>query len=492
MGLGYLLRYYMMQANINNADIDAKRIKIRATEEATQLTREAQERADNLLHEARMAAEKREDEARITADRLAKKEELLDKRQTDIDRETEELRRKIDEVAILKSRANELVATHSAELAKIAELTREEAREQIIGEVEREYSEDFQKHYHKLEEQGQEKYETRARDILTTVIQRLASSTASELTTTIVSIPNDETKGKIIGKEGRNIKTFERVAGVELIVDDMPNGIIISSFDPVRRHIAKLALENLILDGRIQPAKIEEFIELAKTEINSIIKKKGEEAVYELGIYNFDPRLIAIVGRLHFRTSYGQNVLQHSIEMAHLASMLAQEIGADTYIAKCAALVHDIGKALDHEVEGSHIVIGMKILEKFGADPRVITAMKSHHDDWPHESTEAVIVQVCDIISGSRPGARRDNLENYLKRLHDLEDIALRFPEVQQVYALSAGRELRVFVRPEQTDDFSARALARSIANNIESELRYPGEIKITLIRENRITEFAR
>jgi ribonuclease Y len=492
MGLGYLLRYYMMQASVNSADMDAKRIRLRAEEEASGILREAQEKADQTLHESRQYSEKRSDEARQITDRLAKKEELLDKRQSDIDEESNMLRQNMSEVADLKQKALILIEQRTLELESTAKLTHEEARSEIISKIERNYAEDFQKHLHKLEEQGRERYESRARNILTSAIQRLASSTASELTTTLVTIPSDEVKGKIIGKEGRNIKAFERTAGVELIVDDTPNGIIISSFDPVRRQIARLALENLILDGRIQPAKIEEFIELARQDINAIIKKKGEEAVFELGIYNFDPRLIAVIGRLHFRTSYGQNVLQHSIEMGHLASMIANEIGADPYIAKCGALVHDIGKALDHEVEGSHVTIGIKVLEKFGADPRVIIAMKSHHDDCPHETPEAVIVQICDIISGSRPGARRDNLENYLKRLHDLEDIATSFPSVNQVYALSAGRELRVFVRPDQIDDFGARNLARSIADRIESELRYPGEIKITLIRENRIIEFAR
>lgn len=492
MGLGYLLRHYMLQAHVNSADLDAKRIRIRAEEDANSLTREAQEKAEQLLQDARASAEKRADEARTLTERLAKKEELLDKRQSDLDEESGELKSKITEVSALKEKANELFQQHTIELEKIAKLTHEEARNEVLTTIEKQYAEDFQKHLHKLEESGRERYEARARNILTSSIQRLASSTASDITTTFVPISSDDVKGKIIGKEGRNIKTFERIAGVELIIDDTPNGIIISSFDPVRRQIARVALENLILDGRIQPAKIEEFVEMARQEVNSIIKKRGEEAVYELGIYNFDPRLIAIIGRLHFRTSYGQNVLQHSIEMGHLASMIAHEIGADPYIAKCGALVHDIGKALDHEVDGSHVAIGIKILEKFGADPRVVVAMKSHHDDCPHETPEAVIVQTCDIISGSRPGARRDNLENYLKRLRDLEDIATTHPNVAQAYALSAGRELRIFVKPEQVDDFGARKLAREIANRVESELRYPGEIKITLIRENRVIEFAR
>jgi len=310
--------------------------------------------------------------------------------------------------------------------------------------------------------------------------------------TTIVNIPNNEIKGKVIGKEGRNIRAFERASGVELIVDDTPGSIIISSFDPIRRQIARLALENLILDGRIQPAKIEELVEKAKEEINKIIKEKGEQAVYECGIFNFDPRIVAIIGRLYFRTSYGQNVLQHSIEMAHIAGMIAEELGADVAIAKAGALVHDIGKALDHEVQGTHIEIGMRILQKFGADERIITAMKSHHEDYPYETVEAVIVQTADAISGGRPGARRDSVENYLKRLQELEALVNAFPGVEKSYALQAGREIRIFVTPEKVSDAESKIMAHDIAVKIEQELKYPGEIKVTIIRETRIIEYAR
>ncbi len=307
-----------------------------------------------------------------------------------------------------------------------------------------------------------------------------------------MNIPSEDIKGKIIGKEGRNIRSFERAAGVELIIDDTPGAIVISSFDPVRRQVARVALENLIADGRIQPAKIEEMLDSARDEINKIMKEEGERAVYECGIFNLDPRIVAIVGRLHFRTSYGQNVLQHSIEMVHIAGMLAEELGGDVAIAKAGALVHDIGKALDHEVQGTHIDIGIRILEKFGADPRIITAMKSHHDDCPHESIEAVIVQTADYISGGRPGARRDTVENYLKRLADLEGIINGFKGVEKSYAISAGREVRIFVSPDDVSDIEAKHLARDIVKKIEQELKFPGEIKITVIRENRIIEFAR
>jgi ribonuclease Y len=315
---------------------------------------------------------------------------------------------------------------------------------------------------------------------------------ASDVLTTAVTIPSDEIKGKIIGKEGRNIRAFERVAGVELIVDDTPGSITISAFDPVRRNIAKLALENLIADGRIQPVKIEEMVDKAKNEINKIIKDQGEKAVYECGVFNLDPRIISILGRLHFRTSYGQNVLRHSIEMAHIAGMLAQELGADIQIAKAGALLHDIGKAVDHEIQGTHVDIGRRILQKFGADERIVKAMEAHHEEYPYETVESILVQVADAISGGRPGARRDSVENYIKRLEELEKIATSFTGVEKAYALQAGREIRVFVYPDAISDLESKKLARELAVRIENELKYPGEIKVNVIRESRVIEYAR
>jgi ribonuclease Y len=358
--------------------------------------------------------------------------------------------------------------------------------------IEERYQEDFVARLAKLEREGAERLDRRAKDILTTAIHRMGNSVASETLTTSVIIPNEETKGKIIGKEGRNIKTFERAAGVELIVDDTPGTIIISAFDPVRRQIARVALENLILDGRIQPAKIEEMVQKATSEINKIIKEKGEQACYEAGVFNMDPRLVSILGRLYFRTSYGQNVLQHSIEMAHIAGMLAEELGADVQVARAGALFHDIGKAVDHEVQGTHVEIGRRILQKFGADERIIKAMQAHHEEYPYETIESIIVQVADAISGGRPGARRESVEQYIKKLEDLEKIALSQPGVEKAYAIQAGREIRVFVNPTQINDLEAHATARDIALQIERELKYPGEIKVTVIRENRCIEYAR
>jgi ribonucrease Y len=305
-------------------------------------------------------------------------------------------------------------------------------------------------------------------------------------------LPSEDVKGRIIGKEGRNIQAFEKKTGVELVVDEAPETVIISSFDPIRRRIAKVALERLIADGRIQPARIEDTIDKVKSELAEQIKEAGEKAVYDTGVVGLDPRIVHLLGRLHFRQSYGQSVLLHSIEVAHLASALAAEIGADPQIAKKAGLLHDIGKAVDHQVEGSHVDIGIRILEKFRVQEEVIQAMKSHHEEYPAETLEAIIVQAADAISGSRPGARKDTLENYLKRLEALEKTALSFDGVEKAYALQAGREIRIFVRPEEVDDVKAKKLAREIAKRIEDELKYPGEIKVTLVREARIVEYAK
>jgi ribonuclease Y len=463
-----------------------------AKEEAQKITDEANNKAEKRLTELKEEEKKREQEFKETEKRLIKKDEFLDVRQVEINKEAENIKVKVEEIKKIQEKVLGIEAEKRVELERVSKLTEEEAKEVLMKDIEKKYEEDILIRIQKLENSNEEKLDRRAKDILATSIQRLASSTASELMTTIVSIPNNEIKGKVIGKEGRNIRAFERASGVELIVDDTPGSIIISSFDPIRRQVARLALENLILDGRIQPAKIEELVEKAKEEINKIIKEKGEQAVYECGIFNFDPRIIAIIGRLYFRTSYGQNVLQHSIEMAHIAGMIAEELGADVAIAKAGALVHDIGKALDHEVQGTHIEIGMRILQKFGADERIITAMKSHHEDYPYETIESVIVQTADAISGGRPGARRDSVENYLKRLQELEALVNTFPGVEKSYALQAGREIRIFVTPDKVSDAEAKIMAHDIAVKIEQELKYPGEIKVTMIRETRIIEYAR
>jgi ribonucrease Y len=490
--LGYSIRAVMFLLRKNSLELSVSERLVHAREQAQKIVDEAHDKVETLWKELRNKEKEQEADFKVTEDRLFKKESLLDARQKELDDRAIVIDQKN---AILVEQQHELdilTQERAILLEETAGFSIEEAYAAIIKEAERQYEEDLQVRMYKLETKLHDTLEERARDILMNTIQRLASPTTSELTTASVAIPNDDIKGKIIGKEGRNIRTFERYSGVEVLIDESPGYIIISSFDPIRRAIAVKALENLIKDGRIQPAKIEEEVEKARTAIHDIIKEKGGAAVFECGIYNFDPRLIAILGRLHFRTSYGQNVLQHSIEMAHIAEMIASEIGADPYIAKAGALVHDLGKALDHEFEGTHIEIGVKVLRRFGTDERIITAMKSHHDDCPHESLEAVIVQTADMISGSRPGARRDTAELYLKRLQELERLAGAFEGVEKAYALQAGREIRIFVHPENVSDFEAKNLARNIAINIEQELRYPGQIKVTIIRETRVTDYAR
>ncbi len=492
IGLGYMMRQVVARFQKRSLETNVKEVMLRAREEATRISEEAEHKIEARMAELRHTEREYEIEFKKVKDFFVKKEGTLDSRQADMDREYDDLKKKIEDVRILKEKMSENIKKQESDLITLAGMTKEEARDAIIADSEVKYAEDIMVRLRKLDLYGEEKYKERARAILVNAIHRLASSTAHESTTTTVRIENEEVKGKIIGKEGRNIRTFERITGVELLVDDSPGEITISSFDPIRRQIARVTLEELIKDGRIQPAKIEEFFEKAKITINEIIKEEGERAIHECGIYTLDPRVVAILGRLHFRTSYGQNVLQHSIEVAHLCEMLATELGADPLIAKTSGLVHDIGKALDHEVEGTHIEIGMRILEKFGTDPRVIVAMKSHHDDCPHETIEAVIVQVGDMISGARPGARRDTLENYLKRLRELEAVVNTFHGVEKSYALQAGREIRVFVHPDKMSDLQAKQAAREMAVRIENELRYPGEIKVTVIRENRIVDYAR
>jgi ribonuclease Y len=491
-GLGYFIRRAVSLGKKGSIELEIKQMMIAAKEEAQKQIDLGKRDADKIREEVKNEDRLMREGIKKEEERIHKKEALLDERARDIDNHVLELKTKTEEAHAIKLALEEKEKEQDKKLESIAGLTMDEARVEIMKRAEIQSEEDLMIRMQKLDKESQEKLANRAKEILATSIQRLASSTASEMMTTNVAIPNDDLKGKIIGKEGRNIRAFEQAAGVELIVDDAPGVIVVSSFDPVRRQIARIALENLILDGRIQPAKIEEEIEKAKKDINNIIKQKGEQAVMELGIHNLDPRIVAIVGRLYFRTSYGQNVLQHSVEMGHIAGMIASEIGADVSIAKAGALVHDIGKALDHEVQGTHIDIGIRILEKFGADKRIIVAMKSHHDDCPHETVEAVIVQTADIISGGRPGARRDTVENYLKRLQDLEAVAMSFTGVEKVWALSAGREVRVFVRPDSVTDVAAREMARDIAKKIEADLTYPGEIRVVLIRENRVVEFAR
>jgi ribonuclease Y len=492
IAIGYFLRLIISLGQRGSMELEIKGMMIQAKEEAKKIILDAENKAVETLKDIKAEAKAKEDAAKVTEARLIKKEDLLDKRQTDLDAEAENIKKKVLEIKEIKERVDKMEQDKLTELQKISGLTEEEAKNRVLQSVEKKYEDDILARIKKLELFGAEKYEEKAKEILSTAIQRLGNSVASDALSTIVNIPSDEMKGKIIGKEGKNIKAFERATGVEVIVDDTPGTIVISSFDPVRRQVARIALENLLIDGRIQPVKIEKVVEDAKASIAKIMKEKGEAAVYECGVFNLDPRIVAILGRLHFRTSYGQNVLQHSIEMAHIAGMIAEEMGANVSVAKAGALLHDIGKAVDHEVAGTHVEIGRRILQKFGASEEIIKAMQAHHEEYPYETVESIIVQVADAISGSRPGARRDSVENYIKRLQELEALTNAFPGVEKSYALQAGREVRVFVTPDQVSDLEAKNLARDIATKIETDLKYPGEIKVHVIRELRVVEYAR
>lgn len=492
VGLGYLTRQLIAQQRKSSIEAKLKKLIEDSRAEAKETLLEAKERAAKILDEAKQDEKERLTQIRRLEERLLEREVEADKRvrqATDKEKEVEE---RIEKVRAVKQEIEATKEKILKELARVSGMTKEDAVAEIMKRIEKEYSEDIMMRIKKLEMTGMEELERKAKNTLAALIQRLATATTSEVTTTTVAIPSDDLKGKIIGREGRNIKSLERAAGVEIIVDDTPGSIVISAFDPVRRQIAKGALEFLIRDGRIQPARIEEAVEKAREEIEKQIKDAGEQAAYEVGIFDLDPRLVTLVGRLKFRTSYGQNVLQHSVEMTHLAAMLAEEVGGDVMIAKKGALLHDIGKAVDHEVTGTHVEIGRRILQKFGVDNRVVQAMQSHHEEYPYETLESIIVQTVDAISASRPGARRDSIENYLKRLEDLERIATSFEGVEKAYAISAGREIRIFVTPDKMSDLESRTLARNVAMRVENELKYPGEIKVMVIRESRVIEYAR
>ena len=479
--LGYFIRHFVAVSRRGSIEQEIEEKLNNAKKEALKIESESFARVK----------EEKEYLTRLE-DRLSKREIELDAKDHDIAKQKDLLLEKGEALKHIKETFETKEKNLLTEVERIAALSKEDARDIVLQKVTREYEEDIQSRILKLSRDGEARLEDKARDILVNTVYRLANGNTSQFFSHTVMIEDEETKGKIIGREGRNIKTFERLSGVDLLVDEVPNGIVVSCFDPVRRAIAVNALEALIKDGRIQPVKIEECIEKAKKDIGVFMRKKGEEAALESGVLAIPEPLFPLIGRLYFRTSYGQNVLLHSIEMAHIAGMLAQELGADANVARAGALLHDIGKAVDHEIQGTHVEIGRKILAKYGVDERVILAMQAHHEEYPYETIESVIVQVADAVSGGRPGARRDTVDRYITRLADLEAIALAFAGIERVYALQAGREIRVFVTPTLVSDMQARDLARNIAIRIEQELRYPGEIKISVIRESRTIEFAR
>lgn len=490
--VGYFIRQTIAERQADSAEQKIKNWLEEAKSQAKEVILDAKDRASRLLEEVKNEGKTRTLQLDKLQERLLSREEALEKQLTESASQkiyVEEEAKKIDAGKI---EIDNLRARIIKELEKAAKLTLEDAKNQILAKVKEEHRDELAEVLRKLENERREEIEKKSMEIISTAIQRYARSHVADITTTAFQLPTEELKGKIIGREGRNIRTLERLTGVEIIVDETPDTIILSSFDPLRREVAKLALEKLIKDGRIQPAKIEEKVAEAQQDLNKRMQEIGDNAVLEVGIIGLPKEIIQLLGRLFFRTSFGQNVLIHSIEMAHISGMLAAELRVNVEVAKKGALLHDIGKAIDHEVQGTHVELGRKILYKYGVSEAVIKAMESHHEEYPYSSPESFIVAAADILSASRPGARRGTVENYIKRLEDLEKIAVSFAGVKNAFALSAGREIRVFVIPEKIDDFGALQLAKDIAGKIQTDLRYPGEIKVNVIREMRAVEVAR
>lgn len=492
LAAGYYLRYLHALSKKSSLELDLKEKALGAEEKAIKIIEKAEAKAEDIERETKAECRALEEKLQHKEQRLEKKEELLDERQIDLDSQIENVRSKIDQVKELKAELDNRKNEIDSKLEEVAGLSQDEAFNRVVKTMEGDRQTDLVQHLQKLDLLGEEQYEEKARNILLSAIHRIGNTMPTNVMTASVELPSEDLKGKVIGKEGRNVRAFERLTGVDVLIDDTPGYIILSSFDPIRREIARVALEWLLKDGRIQPAKIEEAVENARKNVAETVKKMGDKAAYEAGVTNLHPDLVTILGRLHFRTSYGQNVLWHSVEMAHISAIIAEEVGADVAVARAGALLHDIGKTVSHEVQGTHVEIGIRILQKYGVDEKVILAMRAHHEEYPYETPESIIVQVADSISGSRPGARRDSIENYIKRLSDLEGIATGLAGVEKAFAISAGREIRVLVNPEQLTDLESHDLARTLAGNIEAQLRYPGEIKVHVIRETRVISYAR
>ena len=489
---GFGASAYSSKRKTSNADSKAKAKVEEANRKAQEITLAAKEQALKTAEEAKKEERERRLQLTETENRLSQRETTLDKKIDELDKRSEALRKSESSLEELKDDLRKLRTKQQENLEKIAKLSRDEAREKLMKMVEKDTKSDLTTLIEKMQNEAVEEAEERSRMTLLTAMERMASDQAAERTVTTVELPSDELKGRVIGKEGRNIQTIERLTGVDVLVDDTPGVIVLSSFDPVRRQVARIALEKLLSDGRIHPARIEEVVKKAQDEVDKIVKEAGERAAKEAGVVGLHPELIKLLGQLRFRTSYSQNVLKHSIEMANLASMIAKEVGADVRVVRTAALLHDLGKAVTHEIEGQHHHISRDMAAKYGQDEAVCHAIEAHHDDIDATTPEAVIIRIVDSLSGGRPGARGDTLENYTKRMTELENLANTFPGVQKSFAVSAGRELRVLVVPEDIDDLTAIKMARDIAVKVEATLKYPGVIKVNVIRETRAIEYAK
>ncbi len=494
--VGYYVRKKVAESKIGSAEEEAKRIRDNVHSEAESIKKEqlikAKEEALQIRNDLDKEIKERRGDIQAQEKRLIQKEENLEKRTSDFEKQQKDLENKYKEFEERSQQLDDIIDEQKQELQRISELTKEEAKEQLLQELDKELTAEKAILIRKADEKVKEEASKNAKDILGLAIQRCAADHTADTTVSVVSLPNDDMKGRIIGREGRNIKTLETLTGIDLIIDDTPEAVIISGFDPLRREVARIALEKLIEDGRIHPAKIEEMVEKAKEEVQAIIKEEGERACLETGVNNLNPDLVMILGKLKYRTSYGQNVLNHSIEVSNLARLMADELGINSKLAKRAGLLHDIGKALDHDMEGTHVEIGVNLLKKYKEKDLVINAVEAHHGDVEPKSIEAILVQAADAISASRPGARRESFEAYVKRLQDLEEIANSFEGVDKSFAIQAGREVRLIVKPEKISDDAMTVLAREVAQKVENEMEYPGQIKVNVIRETRVVDYAK
>ena len=494
VGIGYRKR--VGEREIGSAEAEATRIINEAIRSGESRKKEMLLEAKDEIHRSRTEHDKEVKERRAELSkqerRLQQKEETLDNKTDAFEHKEEELARRMQEVAQTQAQAEEVRRQHLATLEQISGLTQEQAKQFLLDSVEQEVRHETAMKIKEIEQELKDNADEKAREILSIAIQRCAADHAAEATVSVVPLPNDEMKGRIIGREGRNIRTLETITGVDLIIDDTPEAITVSSFDPVRREIARLALEKLIADGRIHPTRIEDMVEKARRDVDRTIREEGERACYETGVHGLNPELIKILGRQKYRTSYGQNVLNHSIEVSHIAGLMASELGVDVTLAKRAGLLHDLGKSIDHEVEGSHVQLGADLARKYKENPVVVNAVEAHHGDVEPKTVIAVLVQAADAVSAARPGARRENVENYIRRLQKLEELTGSYPGVEKAFAIQAGREVRIMVKPEEVTEDNMIILARDVAKKIEAELEYPGQIKINVIRETKAVEYAK